>query len=114
MQVVSKLSLEDKGIFKGRGIDEDLSPKDGQLINMGEVDEDPPPWRSQRIAIEEDPPPWRSQRIATVQELESEAHKARGMEHEDQVDADKNHKTCDMEHKYHKATDEDHKAQEAP
>ena len=35
---------------------------------------------------------------------------ARGMEHEDQEDADKDHKACDMEHKDHKAADEDHKA----
>ena len=104
MQVVSKLSLGDKEIFKEMGIDENLSPKDGQLmkqtINIGKVDEDPPPWRSQRIA--------------TVQELESEAHKARDMEHEDQEDANKDHKACDMEHKNHEAADEDHKAQEEP
>ena len=53
MLIASKLSLGDKGLFKGRGIDKDMSPKYGQLmkqtINIEEVDEDPPPWRSQKI-----------------------------------------------------------------
>ena len=44
--------------------------------------------------IDEDPPPWRSQRIVQAHELESEARRL----------------ARDLEHKDHEAADEDHKA----